>query len=233
MNYFVPPLGFLDAFRDKWVPYDLKPYFCGSLNVSDCVTASFPDMASDYFEDHEYRGEVFSPETFPQGDYDQCVFEGCDFSNARLGGRVFTGCRFVECNLGNAQLANTSFNEVIFTGCKMIGIRFEACNAMLLRFAFVRCQLDYSSFYGMSLKKQVFDKCSMVRVDFTGTKLPGATFGECNLKDAVFEDTVLEKADFRTAWNVILDPARNRVKGARFQIAALPGLLGHFGLDIQ
>jgi fluoroquinolone resistance protein len=63
--------------------------------------------------------------------------------------------------------------------------------------------------------------------------LVGAVFYNCDLSAAVFENTHLEKADFRTAYNYHLDPESNRLKGAKFSFHGLPGLLGKYGLEIE
>ena len=44
---------------------------------------------------------------------------------------------------------------------------------------------------------------------------------------------MLEKADFRGAFNYSLDPELNRIKGARFSPAGLAGLLGKYGIRID
>jgi uncharacterized protein YjbI with pentapeptide repeats len=73
----------------------------------------------------------------------------------------------------------------------------------------------------------------MHEVDFSESDLSNATFDNCDLLTATFDRTVLEKADFRTAYNYAIDPENNRIKKARFSTAGLAGLLFKYDLDIK
>jgi len=70
-------------------------------------------------------------------------------------------------------------------------------------------------------------------MDFADADLSGAVFDNCDLYQAAFNYTNLEKADFRTAYNYSIDPEINRIKKAKFSISGLPGLLHKFDIDIQ
>ena len=56
---------------------------------------------------------------------------------------------------------------------------------------------------------------------------------QCDLQDASFEHTNLERANFATAINYSIDPDNNRVSGARFSMPAVLGLLGKYNIEIQ
>ena len=58
-------------------------------------------------------------------------------------------------------------------------------------------------------------------------------FDNCNLLQAIFDHTVLEKADFRTSYNYSIDPEINRMKKARFSISGISGLLDKYDIDIE
>lgn len=83
------------------------------------------------------------------------------------------------------------------------------------------------------MKKTVFKSCILHEADFTEAILTGSAFDGCDLHRAVFENTVLEKVDFRTAFNFVIDPERNRLKKARFSNANLAGLLAKYDLHID
>jgi uncharacterized protein YjbI with pentapeptide repeats len=70
-------------------------------------------------------------------------------------------------------------------------------------------------------------------VDFTQADLTAAIFNDCNLALAVFYQTILEKADFRSAFGYLIDPEENRVKKAKFSLSGIPGLLSKYQLTIQ
>lgn len=59
-----------------------------------------------------------------------------------------------------------------------------------------------------------------------------AVFDHCDLDQAVFVNCQLRQANFSTAWNISLDPERNKVKGAKFSVEGALALLGKYGLEI-
>jgi fluoroquinolone resistance protein len=44
---------------------------------------------------------------------------------------------------------------------------------------------------------------------------------------------LLEKADFRTAYNYSIDPEKNRIKKAKFSIFGVTGLLDKYDIEIE
>jgi len=70
-------------------------------------------------------------------------------------------------------------------------------------------------------------------IDFAEADLSNSLFDNCNLLQAVFDHTILEKADFRTAYKYSIDPEINRIKKAKFSVAGISGLLDKHGIEIQ
>ena len=70
-------------------------------------------------------------------------------------------------------------------------------------------------------------------VDFVEAELTNASFKDCDLTNAVFENTLLEGADFRTAFNFSIDPERNEISRARFSVQNVVGLLGKYRIRIE
>jgi uncharacterized protein YjbI with pentapeptide repeats len=128
---------------------------------------------------------------------------------------------------------NTQLNQVRFTDCKLMGLDFSTCDDFLLTVHFERCPMDMTSFYQGRLSATTFLGCSLKKADFTEAELAGADFSESNLEGALFEDCNLEGADFREAIHLSLDPARNRIKNARFKKEQLAGLLTKYRLQIE
>jgi uncharacterized protein YjbI with pentapeptide repeats len=89
-----------------------------------------------------------------------------------------------------------------------------------------------SSFQGKKLKKTVFTNCNLEGVDFTEADLSEAVFQNCDLKNAIFDRTQLEKADLSTAFNLQLDPERNRLKNAKFSMEGALELLSKYQIKI-
>ena len=53
------------------------------------------------------------------------------------------------------------------------------------------------------------------------------------MEQSVFNKTILEKADFRTAYNFSIDPENNRMKKARFSSIGIQGLLYKYDIVID
>lgn len=182
--------------------------------------------------DQTFKNQNYIQTRLPKSEYENCIFEGCNFSDGYLDNQNFMECEFIDCNLSNTNIAHTIFKEVTFLHCKMMGLKFEDCNDFLMDFSFHECTLDFSSFYGLTLKRQQFIECKMLGVDFADAELMEALFDGCDLKNTVFQQTNLEKADFRTALNFNIDPENNRIKKAKFSKEGALGLLNKYGINI-
>jgi uncharacterized protein YjbI with pentapeptide repeats len=166
-------------------------------------------------------------------DFEQYHFIGCELGAASLAGLRLEDCLFERCNLTAAKLGGTALQNVAFLDCKLLGVPFTACQDMLFGVHFELCQLRYASFAGKRLAGTRFEKCSLAEADFTNADLTGAAFQGCDLTQTIFHDTQLAGADFTTATGFSLDPEANRLAGARFALAGLPGLLDKYGLVIE
>ncbi|WP_273565323.1 pentapeptide repeat-containing protein [Maribacter halichondriae] len=178
-----------------------------------------------FIADQTFKAQDYTKTCLPKGEYENCIFEGCDFSNGYLDNQNFLECEFIDCNLSNANLKHTIFNEVTFSHCKMMGLQFEDLNDFLIAFRFEHCTLNLSSFHQMQLKNMIFRDCKLVEIDFTEADLTNAIFEHCNLARAIFDQTNLEKADFTTSIHFNIDPERNPLKKAKFSKDGLHGLL--------
>lgn len=94
------------------------------------------------------------------------------------------------------------------------------------------------SFAQDPLTRGVYEECRFSACDFSGSLLGefrfiDCSFSECNLSNANFENTILEKADLRTAVNYLIDPESNLIHKARFALDGLPGLLAKYGIEIE
>jgi uncharacterized protein YjbI with pentapeptide repeats len=83
------------------------------------------------------------------------------------------------------------------------------------------------------LKKTHFKNVSLKEVDFTEADLTEVVFEHCELLGAIFDDTNLEKADFRSAYHYTIDPLKNKIKKAKFSWPALAGLLDRFDISVD
>lgn len=172
-------------------------------------------------------------DSLAKGEYENCIFNSCNFADADLSGFKFIDCIFDSSNLSLAKLSKTAFRDVKFKGCKMLGLRFDSCDEFGLSLSFDGCQLNHSSFYKTKIKKTVFKNSALQETDFAEADLTSAVFDNCNLVQAVFDRTTLEKADFRNSYNYSIDPETNRIKKAKFSISGVSGLLDKYDIDIE
>ena len=190
-------------------------------------------MAKIYFEDKTFDGVNFSETVLAIGEYENCTFKQCIFADIDLLNIHFSECTFKECNMSMAKIAHTAFKNVHFVGCKMLGLYFEHSNPFMFALSFDNCTLNLSSSYKLNLKKTEFKNCSLQEVDFSEADLTSAVFDNCDLFKVAFDRTVLEKVDFRTAFNYAFDPEKNRIKKAKFSIKGAIGLLKKYDIDIS
>lgn len=167
-----------------------------------------------------------------KGDYENCDFLNCDFSNTDLGKIKFTECRFTGCNLSAATITGTAFRDIIFKDCKLLGLQFDTCNEMLFEVQFEHCIINLANFYNRKLKNTRFIHCMLTETDFSEADLSNAVFEYCDLSGAVFDNTILEKANLTTANNYSIDPEKNRIKKAKFSIPDVIGLLNKYDIEI-
>ena len=83
------------------------------------------------------------------------------------------------------------------------------------------------------MKKTVFFDCSRRNVDFEEADLSLAVFGNCDLLNASFGKSIIEKTDFRSARSYFIDSEINKIKGARFSWPGVSGLLNKYGISIE
>lgn len=145
----------------------------------------------------------------------------------------FMDCTFSNCNLSLMKVAKTSFQDIKFKDCKILGVRFDQCHDFALSFTFESCILHDASFFRLKLKKTRFKNCQLHHTDFAECDLTLALFDACDLRDAIFENTILEKADFITSSNYVIDPEFNRIKKATFSQDGLRGLLMKYDINIH
>lgn len=63
--------------------------------------------------------------------------------------------------------------------------------------------------------------------------MSASVFDDCDLLNALFINTDLRTADFRTAYNFNIDPENNRMKGAKFNLNSVSGLLSKYQIKIE
>ncbi len=190
-------------------------------------------MQETFFEHQTFEKIDLNENTLQKGEYDNCIFNKCNFSNTNFSEIKFIECTFIECDLSLAKLNKTGFRDVTFKDSKMLGLRFDTCNPIGLSFRFEHCTLNHSIFFQLKIKNTIFNESQLIETDFTECDLTGAVFNLCDLSLSTFENTIIEKADFRTAFNFNIDPDLNRIKKAKFSSQGIIGLLNKYDIEIE
>jgi uncharacterized protein YjbI with pentapeptide repeats len=139
------------------------------------------------------------------GEYEDCIFKGIDFSEVNLSNYKFAESNFEDCNLSLCKISETAFRVVLFKNCKLLGLRFDECNAFGLVLRFENSNLQHTSFFNTDIRKTIFKNCNLTEVDFEESNVSNGKFEECDLRGANFLSTNLENTDFRTSYNYSLE----------------------------
>lgn len=190
-------------------------------------------MAGENHFDASFKYETFDSDQLVDGRFESCVFEGCSFVKTKLNRTRFIDCQFIQCDLSNALINETQFQDVRFEGCKLMGLRFDQSSPFGLVMHFDNSKLDHSSLAEADLRKSSFLNSSLASVDLTSADVRGLIFEKCDFVDALFENTNLKKVDLRTATNYRIAPENNQIKGAKFSIPGVMGLLRHHDIQID
>ncbi|MBN2801614.1 MAG: pentapeptide repeat-containing protein [Deltaproteobacteria bacterium] len=186
-----------------------------------------------YIDDERFENLKYQIMPLTKGEYESCLFSGCDFSNSDLSEIRFVETEFIDCEFSNAKIVQTSFQDITFKNCKILGLQFPDSNEFGFNATFKNCQLNYSTFTRMKINKINFENSQLHHTDFTGAQMKSAVLKQCDLFCAIFDQTNLEKADLRSSINYTIDPEKNRLKGARFLLPEVAGLLKKYSIKID
>lgn len=114
--------------------------------------------------------------------------EGADFSDADLGGVIFT-----RANLRHANFRGANVTEAEFNHAYLAGAIFEDANCS--RAEFDEARLGGATFRRAQCEDAVFTKASLGAVKFVDADLTSATFHGADLLDTDFTRANLERAN--------------------------------------
>lgn len=211
----------------RWLESSAEGINLNKLNIGEVLNME------NFFADKTYDKIDYTNQYLSKGVYENCIFNNCNFSNTDLSEIKFIECKINACNLSLAKLVKTTFRDVTFIDCKMLGLHFNACDEFGVVFTFDNCNLSNSIFYRLKLKKTSFKNSVLMEVDFTECDLTNSVFDNCDFSGATFENTILEKADLRTSYNFSIDPEINRIKQAAFSMTQLAGLLKKYDILVE
>lgn len=182
--------------------------------------------------ERKFNGNIFSKDELRGHEFEDCIFEKCDFKEAVLDYTKFVNCSFVSCDLSNVSMRNSRMRDCSFKLCKLLGMQWIHLDD-LMNPSFEESMLDYGNFTNLKLKKIKFMRCVLRDVDFSQADLSESLFKESDCLNARFQQTTLLKADFRGAINYLINPIENKLKGAKFSMPEAQGLLAGMGVVIE
>ncbi len=188
--------------------------------------------SGDICEDQSFK-ELDFPEICKATEYFNCTFKRCNFTESDISHLIFIECTFDECNMKMIKVANTTFKDVMFRKSNLMGVNFFECNKFMLSFSFEKCDLRLASFNSLSLKKIKISDSLLKEVDFTDADISEARLIKCDLENAIFDHTMIKKADLSSSENYSIDPEINTLTGSRFSLYGLPGLLDKYNIVIE
>lgn len=177
--------------------------------------------------------DLADSDRFRGGDFERCTFRGCDLTQADFTDAELLDCRFEECRLSGPNFDGAGLRDAVFERCELRGVDFGRCRRLGFGVAFRGCHLSFCSFRELKMERTLFTGSVLRECFFSECDLAEADFSECDLERTLFEHCRLEGADFQTAFAFTIDPAANRMRGARFSRGGLEGLLTQFGLRIE
>lgn len=168
--------------------------------------------------------------------FDCCKFIKCDFSGSSIKRCRFVECEFIDCNLSLINFMASSFSEVIFERSKMLGIDWTKVKWPQVKLTspieFYTCNINHSSFFGLSLGELIVENCQAHEVDFRDSDLSFSSFQGTDLHMSLFMNTNLSNANLTDAVNYNIDVNNNNLKKAKFSFPEVISLLDYLDIEI-
>lgn len=190
------------------------------------------EYCGDNFDKLDYSGQMCEARYF----YD-CLFRQCDFTETLFRCCKFNECEFVDCNLSLVKPPESSFKDVRFIKCKMLGINWTSANwpsiKMLNSLSFEDCILNDCSFFGLYLAEVKMIECRIHEADFTEADCTEADFKLSDFLYSTFHNTNLMGADFTDSVNYNINIFHNNIRHAKFILPEAVSLLNSLDIELS
>ena len=187
------------------------------------------------YEDRNFERLRLDHAQIDSASFLDCQFTGCSLVEAVLSACRFQRCSFVDCDLSLVEISGSQFASVVFEASKLVGVDWTRAHrpehTLGKPFKFIDCMLNHGTFIGLDLQGVEITDSLVHEVDFRETNLSEAVFSGTDLQGSLFLDTDLRTADLGSARNYQINPAINKLGGARFSLPEAISLL--YALDIE
>jgi len=153
--------------------------------------------------------------------FEECVFQGVRFNVSEHRASAFVNCVFTRC----------SFFDATFSGCKLVGSRFEDCAFDLLEV--VGGDWSFVALRGARLGSASFTDVRMREADLQGVNAVGGTLCGLDLSAADLSRADLAECDLRGSDLSSVDPRAVVLRDAVITGSQAVVLAGALGLDVR
>jgi uncharacterized protein YjbI with pentapeptide repeats len=122
----------------------------------------------------------------PGVNWQRCIFDGLDISQADLSGARLRDGSFFRANLTGSNLSKVSAFKAKFVNALMAGAILD--EAKLSEADFTKAHLTKASFQGADLRRARFFDAILREADFSNARLDGADFTRADLTGATWAD---------------------------------------------
>jgi fluoroquinolone resistance protein len=177
------------------------------MNTIDETKKEFEE---EEFQDLNYDNIALNYLLFEDSTFTNCKFRQCDFKGSK-----FLNCSFINCDLNNIQVENSNFQDCTFIESKLNGINWCCCLKLKIKL-FEKCNISYSTFMNLDLRKIKIIDCIAYETDFREANLQNSIVTGIDLKGTAFFQSNHSGADFRNSKNYDIDVLNNKVAKAIF-----------------
>lgn len=197
------------------------------------MTAKLQNNLSNEYFDQNFKNLVCDNTKLLNKTFDECSFDNCNFSETSFKNCKFRHCQFTNCNLSLIDIKNSSWLNVVFNECKIIGVNWTyALISDTWPLKFNQCNISQSNFLGLNLNSMSIIDCMAQEVDFRECNLSTAILTGSNLQNSLFASTNLSEANFINATNYSINLTQNKLTGAKFSLPEAFSLLKGIGIDL-
>ena len=166
--------------------------------------------------------------------FEACTFDDLDLTGFDLRNTRFENCTFRKCTLADVRLTGVRLHGVHFEHCTLPRLRWSTLDTLVLDFTLVDCRAPHGRLGRDGPPRHPIQGHRSERRQLLQDRCPRKTaWTDCRLRDVVFDRTDLREADFRGATGWTIDPAENRLRGARFDANDLTGLVQSLGIQLD
>lgn len=115
----------------------------------------------------------------PAAEFEDAVFDCCDFSNVDLHDAVLWRAVFRNCRMTGVNFSGASLKDIRMENCVLPYANFHF--GRMERAAFCECNCENADFAEAVLKAAEFSRSNLRRVQMSGTPLAGIDFTSCEI----------------------------------------------------